>query len=131
MTHKVDVIGFIGSGFLMNFDYSLLILGNWIMNDLKGYFKQISKYLTTIVGGAPDNSEETEVEVWDVGDVQVADESDSDFELISEYIENMEKLKAQNLENILDEGVKKSVKNFNKKMRKILSGATQALQKIN
>ena len=43
----------------------------------------------------------------------------------------MEKLKAQNLENILDEGVKKSVKNFNKKMRKILSGATQALQKIN
>ena len=46
------------------------------MNDLKGYFKQISKYLTTIVGGAPDNSEETEVEVWDVGDVQVADESD-------------------------------------------------------
>ena len=59
------------------------------MNDLKGYFKQISKYLTTIVGGAPDNSEETEVEVWDVGDVQVSDESDSDFELISEYIENM------------------------------------------
>ena len=31
---------------------------------------------------------------------------------MSEYIENMEKLKAQNLENILDEGVKKSVKYF-------------------
>ena len=101
------------------------------MNDLKGYFKQISKYLTTIVSGAPENSEETEVEVWDVGDVQVADESDSDFELISEYIENMEKLKAQNLENIPDEGVKKSVKYFNKKIRKMLSWTTQALQKIN
>ena len=43
----------------------------------------------------------------------------------------MEKLKAQNLENILDEGVKKSVKYFNKKMRKMLTGTTQALQKIN
>ena len=43
----------------------------------------------------------------------------------------MEKLKAQNLENILDEGVKKSVKYFNKKMRKIFSVTNQALQKIN
>ena len=51
--------------------------------------------------------------------------------LISEYVENIEKLKAQNLANILDEGVKRSVKYFNKKMRKMLTGTTQALQKIN
>ena len=43
----------------------------------------------------------------------------------------MEKLKSQNLENILDEGVKKSVRYFNKKIRKRLTGMTQALQKIN
>ena len=35
------------------------------------------------------------------------------------------------MENILDEGVKKSVIYFDKKMRKILSGTTQALKKIN
>ena len=43
----------------------------------------------------------------------------------------MEKLKSQNLENILDEGVRKSVRYFNKKIRKMLTGTTQALQKIN
>ena len=85
-----------------------------------------------------DNSEETEAEVRDVGDDgdvadvgEVADETNSDSELISEYVENIEKLKAQNLANILDEGVKRSVKYFNKKMRKMLTGTTQALQKIN
>ena len=102
-----------------------------------------------IVGEPHDNSEDTEAEVGDVrdvgdvgddeaeirdigevedpGDFQVADESDSDSELIAEYIENMEKLKAQNLQNILDEGVKKSVKYFNKKIRTMLTGTTQAL----
>ena len=38
----------------------------------------------------------------------------------------MEKLKSQNLENILDEGVRKSVRYFNKKIRKMLTGTTQA-----
>ena len=37
----------------------------------------------------------------------------------------------ENLQNILDEGVKKSVKYFNKKIRKMLTGTTHALQKIN
>ena len=56
---------------------------------------------------------------------------DSDSELLAEYIENIEKLKAQNVENVKDEGVRKSIKYFNKKIRKILTGTTQALQKIN
>ena len=100
-----------------------------------------------IVVEPQDNSEETEAEVRDVGDDgdvadvgdvaddgdvgEVADETDSDSELLSEYVENIEKLKAQNLANILDEGVKRSVKYFNKKIRKMLTGTTQALQKIN
>ena len=43
----------------------------------------------------------------------------------------MEKLKAQNVDNVKDEGVRKSLKYFNKKIRQLLTGTTQALQKIN
>ena len=74
---------------------------------------------------------EDEAEIVDVGKVKDNDESDSDSELIAEYIDNIEKLKSQNLQNILNDGVKKSMKYFNKKIRSMLTGTTQALQRIN
>ena len=74
---------------------------------------------------------EDEAEIVDVGEVEDNDESDSDSELIAEYIDNIEKLKSQNLQNILNDGVKKSMKYFNKKIRSMLTGTTQALQRIN
>ena len=55
---------------------------------------------------------------------------ESDLEVLAEYISNLEKLKAQSSENFANEGVKKSIKYFNKKIRKILTGTTQALEKI-